>query len=310
VFLAAILGAFFNVAYRSYLPSLVGRDRLVEGNAKLGITSAVAEVTAPAFAGAIVQLVSAVAAIVVDAVSFLVSAVSILLIRAPEPPPSPRSERSVWSEIGEGLATVWRNPFLRATTAFDVTRFFFGSFIGVLYVLYGLNDLGLSPFVVGVAISLGGVGAFVGAALVGPTVRRLGIGPTIVRVGIAGGVLVFLLPLAKGQPPIIAASFLFVGQLFGDTLGMIEDIAILSLRQQVTREALLGRVNATVGVLVEGVAPLGALVGAALAVAFGNRDTLLVAAFGILLARAWLVFSPLGSLRTVSDPQNEGSPAR
>ena len=122
VFLAAILGAFFNVAYRSYLPSLVGRDRIVEGNAKLGMTSAVAEVTAPALAGAIVQLVSAVAAIVVDAVSFLVSAVSILLIRAPEPPPAPRGERSVWSEIGEGLAAVWRNPYLRATTGFDCTR--------------------------------------------------------------------------------------------------------------------------------------------------------------------------------------------
>ena len=91
---------------------------------------------------------------------------------------------------------------------------------------------------------------------------------------------------------------------------MIEDIAIISLRQQVTREGILGRVNATVHVLVDGVAPLGALVGAALAVAFGNRETLLVAAIGVLLARAWLIFSPLPSLRTVSDPQNEGSPDR
>jgi MFS family permease len=299
VFAAAILGAFFNVAYRSYLPSLVGRDRIVEGNAKLGMTGAIAEVVAPALAGAVVQLISAVAAIVVDAVSFLVSAVSILLIRAPEPPPAPRGGRSMWSEIAGGLTTAWRDPYIRATTGFEVTRFFFGSFIGVLYILYGLNDLGLSPFVVGVAISLGGVGAFVGAALVGPTVRRFGIGPTIVRVGIAGGFLVFLLPLAKGQPPVIAASFLFIGQLLGDTLGMIEDIAIISLRQHVTPNEVLGRVNATVNVLTEGVAPLGALVGAALAVVFGNRDTLLVAAIGVLLARAWLIFSPLGSLRTV-----------
>jgi predicted MFS family arabinose efflux permease len=299
VFSAAILGAFFDVAYRSYLPSLVGRERVVEGNAKLGMSGAIAEVVAPALAGAIVQLFSAVAAIVVDAVSFLVSAISILLIGAPEPAPVPRGERSALTEIAEGLATVWRDPYVRATTGFEVTRYFFGSFIGVLYLLYGLNDLGLSPFVVGLAISLGGVGAFVGAALVGPTVRRFGIGPTIVRVGIAGGVLVFLLPLAKGQPPVIAASFLFAGQLFGDTLGMIEDIAILSLRQQVTRDEILGRVNATVHVLVDGVAPLGALAGAALAVAFGNRDTLLVAAIGILLARAWLILSPLSSLRTV-----------
>jgi predicted MFS family arabinose efflux permease len=279
----------------------VGRERVVEGNAKLGMSGAIAEVVAPALAGAIVQLLSAVAAIVVDTVSFLISAISILLIRAPEPAPVPRGERSALTEIAEGLATAWRDPYVRATTGFEVTRYFFGSFIGVLYLLYGLNDLGLNPFIVGLAISLGGVGALVGAALVGPTVRRFGIGPTIVRVGIAGGVLVFLLPLAKGQPPIIAASFLFAGQLFGDTLGMIEDIAILSLRQQVTRDEILGRVNATVHVLVDGVAPLGALAGAALAVAFGNRDTLLVAAIGILLARAWLLFSPLSSLRTVSE---------
>ncbi|HYV23396.1 MAG TPA: MFS transporter [Candidatus Bathyarchaeia archaeon] len=309
VFLAAMLGAFFDVAYRSYLPSLVGRDRIVEGNAKLGMSGALAEVVAPALAGAIVQLVSAVAAILVDAASFLVSAISILLIRKPEPPLVPRGERSAWSEVSEGLTTVFRDGRLRATTGFEVTRYFFGSFIGVLYVLYGLNDLGLSPFIVGVAISLGGVGAFIGAALVGPTVRRFGIGPTIVRVGIAGGILVFLLPLAKGQPPVIAASFLFIGQLLGDTLGMIEDVAIISLRQQVTRDELLGRVNATVHVLVDGVAPLGALVGAALAVAFGNRDTLLVAAVGVLFARAWLVFSPLGSLRE-ADLTGSGSPSR
>jgi MFS family permease len=309
VFLAAILGAFFDVAYRSYLPSLVGRERIVEGNAKLGMTGAIAEVVAPALAGAIVQLFSAVAAIVVDAVSFLISAVSIVLIRAPEPPPAPRAERSAWNEIGEGLATVWRDRYIRATTGFEVTRYFFGSFIGVLYVLYGLNDLGLSPFVVGVAISFGGVGAFIGAGLVDSTVRRFGIGPTIVRVGVAGGVLVFLLPLAKGQPPVVAASFLFIGQLFGDTLGMIEDIAILSLRQQVTRDEILGRVNATVHVLVDGVAPLGALAAAALAVAFGNRETLLIAAIGVLAARAWLVFSPLSSLREVS-LTGSGSPSR
>lgn len=309
VFSAAVLGAFFDVAYRSYLPSLVGRDRVVEGNAKLGMSGAIAEVVAPALAGAIVQLFSAVAAIVVDAVSFLVSAVSILLIRAPEPPPVPPGERSALSEIGEGLSAVWRNPYIRATTGFEVMRYFFGSFIGVLYLLYGLNDLGLNPFIVGLAISLGGVGAFVGAALVGVTIDRLGIGATIVRVGIAGGILVFLLPLAKGQPPVVAASFLFIGQLLGDALGMIEDVAIQSLRQQVTRDEILGRVNATVHVLVEGVAPLGALAGAALAVAFGNRDTLLVAAIGILLARAWLVLSPLSTLRTVGGPQDEGSPA-
>lgn len=298
VFGTAILGAYFGVAYRSYLPSLVGRERVVEGNAKLGMSGALAEAAAPALAGAIVQLFSAVAAIVVDAVSFIASAVSLMLIRTKEPAPVTREDRSIRREIVEGLAVVWRDPYLRATSGFDVTRYFFGSFIGVLYTLYALQDLGLSPFIVGVAISLGGVGAFVGAGLVSRVVSRLGIGPTIVRVSLAGAALVFLIPLAKGQPPFVAAAFLFVGQLLGDTLGMIEDIAITSLRQQVTRDELLGRVNATAHVLVEGIAPLGAIAGAALALVVGAQLTLLVAAVGILLARAWLIASPLGQLRS------------
>jgi MFS family permease len=297
VFSAAVLGAFFDVAYRSYLPALVGRPRIVEGNAKLGTSEAVAEVGAPGLAGAIVQVFSPVVAIVVDAVSFVVSAISILLIEHREPRPKPPAARSTSREIGEGLSVVWSNLYLRATSGFNVQRYFFGSFIGVLYALYGLDDLGLSPFVVGVAISLGGVGSLVGTALVTPTIRRFGIGATIVRVSLAGAALVFLLPLAKGQPPVVAAALLFVGQLLGDALGTIEDIAILSLRQQVTRDDLLGRVNATAHVLTDGVAPLGALVGAALALAIGNQLTLLVAAVGILLARAWLVFSPLGEMR-------------
>jgi predicted MFS family arabinose efflux permease len=300
-FLAAVLGAFFDVAYRAYLPSLVGRERIVEGNAKLGMSEAIAEIGAPALAGAIVQLFSAVAAIVVDAASFVASAISVLLIRTPEPPPAPRRERSAWNEIAEGLQTVWRDPYLRATAGFDVTSFFFGSFYGVLYSLYALRDLGLSPFILGVAISLGGVGSLAGAALAGPAVRRLGIGPTIVRLSLAAVPLSFLTPLAFG-PPALAAVFLFIPQLIGDGLATIEGIAIVSLRQTVTPDALLGRVNATVHVLLEGIAPLGALLGAALALAYGTRETLFIAACGMVLARGWLLFSPLESFRTAETP--------
>jgi len=178
---------------------------------------------------------------------------------------------------------------------------FFGNFFASLYTLYVLDELGLSPLYLGIIISAGGVGSLAASLLVTPVTRRFGIGPTIVWTRVGAGLLAILVPIAGG-PPLVAAAFLFVPQLFGDGLHTVSQIDQLTLRQQVTPPRILGRVNGTIHVLVEGVGPVGAIAGALIAEAFGIRTALWVSVLGSLAGLTFLVFSPLRTLRAVASP--------
>ena len=298
-FLEAVLGSFFDIAYRSYLPSLLPAERLLEGNAKIGMTSGVAEIGGPGLAGGLVQLITAPMALLVDAVSYAVSAVSLLLIRTPETIIARVGPRAgLRRELAEGLAAVAHQPLLRPMALASVTDALFGNFFYSLYTLYALTTLGLSPFQLGIVVSAGGVGSLTAAFVVGPLTRRLGIGPTIVWTRVAAAVLSVLTPLAGG-PPLLAALFLFIPQLFGDGLHSVSLIDQLTVRQLVTPKRLLGRVNGTLHVLVEGVGPIGALAGAAIAEAYGIRVALWVAVLGGITGLGFLVFSPLRTVPAV-----------
>ena len=179
VLLAGTLTVFFNVADQSFLPAVVEREHIVEGNSKLGAAGAVTEIGAPAIAGTLVQLVTAPVAILVDAVSFLFSALFIWRMRTPEPPPVPHEEReSGWRDAAEGMRVLLGNPLLRALTGVAATDAFFGGFF-VLYALYGLRVLGLTPALLGLLVASGGLGSLVGAGLTGRAVRRFGLGKTL-----------------------------------------------------------------------------------------------------------------------------------
>ncbi|HUQ16815.1 MAG TPA: MFS transporter [Candidatus Saccharimonadales bacterium] len=299
-FLEAGLGSFFEIAYHSYVPGLVAPDRLLEANAKMGMTSAVAELGGPGIGGALVQLVSAPVAILVDAVSYVVSAVSIALIRAPERAVAPVDvPRDLWGELAEGLKAVGRHPLLRPLALASVTSALFGNFFAALYTLYALEELHLSPLLLGVVISAGGVGSLAATGLVRPLTLRFGVGPTLVWTRVAAGVLAFLVPLAGG-PPWVAALFLFIPQLFGDGLATVSQINGITLRQVVTPARLLGRVNGTSHVLLEGIAPIGAIAGALIAESFGIRTAVVVAVVGSFAGLAFLVWSPVRTLRAAA----------
>ena len=298
VFVEAALGAAFDAAYRSYLPSLVGRRRLVEGNSKLEMASAVAEIGGPGLAGALVQIITAPLALLVDACSFVVSAISLGLIRTPEPRVAPVVGRgSIASEIGEGLRFVWREPTVRAMTVGGVVNRFFGGFF-VLYTIYALNELHLPPLLLGAVVSAGGVGSLVGAALAPRLGRRLGTGRAILLAWTGSVALGVLTPLAAG-PPLIAALFLFVPQLFGDGLATAGIVNFVSLRQAITPDALLGRVAATREVLFEAVTPVGAFAGAAVAEAIGIRGAFAVAVGGFALGVTIWWASPIRRVRAL-----------
>lgn len=302
MFLESCLGALFDAAYPAYVPTLIGRDRLVEGNSRLATSSSIAEIGGPGFAGALVQIVSAPFAILVDAVSFVVSAVSLLMIRAPEPPRPPRETTTrIAHEIAEGLGVVRRHAIVFPLAARSVPAHVFGAFYGVLYSIYLLRELHLDPFLLGIVISAGGVGSLVGSFFASRAVNALGIGRALVGTAIAASAIGVLTPLAQG-PVALAALMVFLPQLIGDGLQTIEGVAERSLIQGVIPDRVLGRVNATLDVVSHGLGyPLGALVAAFIAEQIGVRGAIAIGWAGMALSILFVVFSAVPSLRSASD---------
>jgi len=302
MFLESCLGALFDAAYPAYVPTLIGRDRLVEGNSRLATSSSIAEIGGPGFAGALVQIVSAPFAILVDAVSFVVSAATLLMIRAPESPrPARETATRITHEIVEGLRTVRRHAIVFPLAARSVPAHIFGAFYGVLYSLYLLRELHLNPLLLGIVISAGGVGSLVGSLFASRVVTALGIGRALVGTAIAASMLGVLTPLAQG-PVALATLMVFLPQLIGDGLQTIEGVAERSLIQGVIPDRILGRVNATLDVVAHGIGyPLGALVAAFVAEQIGVRGAIAIGWAGMALSILWVVFSPVPGLRAASD---------
>lgn len=211
----------------------------------------------------------------------------------------------MWHEMSEGIRVVRRHVLLFTLAASSVTDHFFGSFYAALYSLYLLNDLRLTPFLLGVVISAGGVGSLVGSLFATPLSRRLGVGRAMVACSAASSIVGILTPLAGG-PLVLATLMVFIPQLVGDAFQTVEWIAHDTVRQTVTPDRVLGRVSATIEVLSHGVAPFGALVAAAIAEAFGVRTAITIAWAGGVLVVVILALSPLprmGSLDSWRSPE-------
>lgn len=296
-FLSGALGVCFNAAYGAYLPTLVPRAALVEGNSKLTMTRSVAQIAGPGLAGALVQLLTAPVALLLDAASYLGSALCLGLIRAPEPaPPSPPVRRGLWRDIREGLRLVAARPLLRASAGSAATYNFFNSALNALSLLYLVRALGLSPAAIGLILAAAGPGSLLGAALAVRAARRVGLGPAMIGgLALAGGANLAL-PLAGGPPSLVVPALVAAGFLngFGQPLYNINQV---SLRQAVTPDAMQGRVGATMQFLAGAGAPLGAALGGLLGAALGVRAALAIAALGTLLACLWPLSSPVRTLR-------------
>ncbi len=295
-FLVGILTVFFDVAYQSFLPALVGRTHLVDGNGKLEMTRSAAQIAGPGVAGALVQLTTAPIAIVVDALSFLASVLFLGALRTAEPAPAPPgARRRVGAEIGEGLRAVLDDPVLRATMGSAGTVNIFGSLLFAVFVLYAIR-LGIGAGLLGLIFAVGNVGYLAGAFLTRPITRRLGIGPTIGAGLVIMTVCGLLVPIASG-PLAVSVPCLMIAQFargFGGTLFNINNV---SLRQTITPDHLLGRVNATSRFVSTGALTIGSLAGGTLGAAFGLRPTLVVGAVGGLFAVVWILCSPVRTLR-------------
>jgi len=301
-FLAGCLDVVFSAAYPAYVPSLIGVDRVVEGNSKLATSSAIAEVGGPGLAGALVQIISAPFAILVDALSYLVSALSVALIRTPEPArPAREATSRVIGEIAEGLRVVRGHKVVFPLAARSIIAHVSGAFYGVLYSLYLLNELHLDPFLLGIVISAGGVGSLVGSVFASRVVRAIGIGPAIVWMAAGASAIGILTPLAQG-PVALATIMVFLPQLIGDGLQTIGGVAEISLVQGLVPDRILGRTNATLEVISHGVGfPIGALIAAFIAEQIGVRGAIAVGWAGMAASLLFLVFSPVPRVRTAAE---------
>jgi MFS family permease len=290
-------------AYQVFMTERVGRANLVEANAKIGISDSAAQLVGPGLAGALIQWLTAPIAILLDALSFIVSALMLRGI-APAPSDAPKlSGESVWREIGEGLTAVWRNPTLRALAwSLATWQVFRHAYIAVV-ILFAARELGFSAGHVGVLFMLAGVGSLAAAGAVSPLNRRLGFGPTMLAA--LGGTGLAWLVLGCATGGYLAASIAFgTGLFLLDFAAMTFFINYLTLRQTVTPDRLLGRVTATMICLTVATAPIGGIAGGWVAEHWGLRTTILVAGVGALLLlplMAWT--SPLARMRTLPGPQ-------
>ena len=301
--LVSILTVFFNAADASILPELILPQELIEGNSKLGASDAIAEIVGPALAGPLIQLLSAPLTMLIDALSFLCSALCLAGIRRTAPPVAlsrQQKHRNIWHESYEGLLFIQRNPVLRVLVGSAALFNFTGMFIGTLYALYVVRVLHLTPVILGLLIATGGLSALLGAGLAEQVARRIGMGLSVSSALFLYGVTGLLTPLAYG--PIIAiVVLLFTSQLLGDTFSSIYSITEISLRQALVPQHILGRVNASILFLTRSTLPVSALLAGILAQYIGIRFTILIGVLGVISSGLWLLLSPVRKVHTLDD---------
>lgn len=299
-FLTGTLTVFFDVSYQAYLPVLVERTQLVEGNSKLEASNATAGVGGPVLAGIVIQAVSAAAAMVFDALTFLVSAATLSAVRKAEPPKEALVHGSVVQDLKEGLAVIFRDRRLWSIAGCTGTsNFASGAIFVALLVLYAVRVLGMDAVTIGLAAGLGSLGGIAGAVGGGLLAQRYGVGPTIVASSFVFGLGPAGLLLATQATAIPVLALVTAVTSFGSVVYNINQV---SLRQALVPLRLQGRMNASMRFLVWGTLPIGSLFGGLLASVLDLRAAILLMVVVGLGSFLWVFLSPVRSLRTIPEP--------
>jgi MFS family permease len=307
-FAGGTLTVFFDVAYQAYLPSLVGREHLVDGNSKLEATRSGAHLGGPGLGGLLIGAVTAPYAVVADALSFVGSAAFLSRIRRFEEhvQVDGGSRPGMLGEVREGLRYLLRDRYFRAIAACTAYTNFFTSLGFAVFLVYAVRRLGLGAKDVGLVFSVSNVGFLLAALTAGRVATRLGIGPTIIAASATIGPALLLVPLAPVSHPI---PFLVVGLAISAYGGVTYNITALSYMQATTPNRMLGRMNATRRFIVWGTIPMGSLLGGVVASQLGLRTAILTGAIGATLAFVPVLLSPFRSLKVVVPLIEPGSAA-
>ena len=301
VFVNGCLTVFFDVAYQSYLPSIVDRDQLVDGNAKLELTRASSQRLGPGLAGVLIGALTAPFAILVDAISYAVSALFISSIRKAEArvarvgdAAGPRP--SVRREIVEGLRYVGGHRVLRALALSVAVSYLFSTIADSILILFLVAERGFSAQLIGLAFTLGSIGVIAGALVTSRLTRLIGVGPTIILAAV--GESVSWLPLALAPDawlfPALATTIAALS-----FFGIAWNVNVTSLRQAITPPGLLGRMNATMRLVSWSTIPVGYTLGGFLGGVIGLHNTIWVGALGAILAFIPVALSPVRRIQTI-----------
>ena len=296
--LTGIFTVFFDVSYQSYLPVLVDRPNLIEGNTKLEVTRSASQISGPAVAGLLIQWIGGARAVAVDALSFLASALALALIATPEPEPHPSTASGATGfipEMREGIEVVFKSPILWRIAACTATTNLGSNMIfGAVFLVFAYRDLHLSAAVVGIIFGISSVGWLVGAFVAAWTVRTFGLGMTLRLSILLGGLVTLATPLALiGAPAIILSVLGFLNNLFVP----VYNINQVSLRQSITPDRVQGRMNATMRTIVWGTIPVGAFTGGILGTAIGVVQTIILGSVVSALAALWIFLGPVARLK-------------
>jgi hypothetical protein len=290
------------VAYQSYLPHLIGRDNLVEGNSKLEGVRAVSQVAGPGLAGQLIQALTAPVALLLDAVAMALSAIFVVRIRKREAKPERRPDAHLLREIGEGLRFVLGHRLLRAIAACTATANLWLAAFAAMTVFFLARELNLGEGTIGLVFMFGGAGGVAGFLIVRRVVSWLGQGPAIWMAVAFTTPFGLLMPVAR---PGILLWLAAAGQFMVAVGIVVYNVTQVSFRQGLTPDHLLGRMNATMRFLVWGTMPLGGLVGGGLGLWVGARGALAVAAAGSVVAVLPVLLSPLRTMRELPEEPEE-----
>lgn len=297
--LAGVGSLFDSLVSTSFTPSLVDRAHLLQANSALTQSNAIISTTGSAAGGALVQLLTAPIAIVVDAFSFLFSAVWKAFIRTAGPSHEPARQQPLWPALVEGFRAIAGQPILRPLLLSATIGALAGQVQAVILVLFLARELGLPPSLVGVAIAVSGAASIVGALLAAPVTERLGHGQAYITGGLIASLAGFVLAAAAG-PVFVVVAVVVVSQVLRGGGPPLYSVNQVTLRQALAAPEMLSRVNATWRFLVFGTQPIGAVVGGALAGAAGLRTAMVVSSIGMVLSVAVAAWSPLRSLKTLT----------
>ncbi|MFD8081936.1 MFS transporter [Kitasatospora sp. NPDC059722] len=297
-FAIGLCTVFFDIADQAFLPTVVAREQTPDGNSRLEFSRSTAELAGPSIGGLLLQVVTAPLVLVVNSVSYLVSALLLCLIRIPRTQaPQPAVRASMRSQIAEGLRFVFRHRTLRSLAlATGISNLVgLGGALGAVLTAYALRDLGLSPGELGLALSVGNCGALLGAALSSRLIRLVGLGPVLVAAKSMSGIAVLVLATAAPARAVLTLSVATGIMACGIT---VYNISQVSLRQAITPTGLQGRMNASVRFAIWGTRPVGALAGGYLGSVLGTRLTLwTIAGIGLLSCLPLIATEDVRTLR-------------